>query len=92
MASTALKNNVSFGFLNFQTVESEVFFVYGMIVGIETKLFLAFRKAKPIDADRVQQLALEVYAMYSRDILNPFHDASEGPSPNFKASLEIMLK
>jgi hypothetical protein len=63
-----------------------------MVIGIETKIFLAFRKAKPVDPDRVQQVALEVYSLYCRDVLSPFHGPEDGPSAHFRSTIEIMLK
>ena len=51
-----MRNNVTFGFLNFQTIERETFFVYGLLAGIETKVLVAFRKDKPSENDRVQQV------------------------------------
>ncbi len=87
-----MRNNVTFGFLNFQTIERETFFVYGLLIGIETKIIVAFRKDKPNENERVQQLCLEIHKRFTEDQLNPFQSAPYAPSKNLQAQLNSYLE
>lgn len=86
-----MKNNVSFGFLNFQTIAGRIYYVYGMIIGIETKVIVAFQQDKPLSNEMVRDLCLSIYGLYVNDVLNPFHQLNDGPSANLLRKLQTFI-
>ena len=83
-----MKNNVSFGFLNFQTIKGKIYYVYGMMIGIETKILIAFRQDTPLTNDIIKDFCMAIYNLYLNDMLNPFHEINEGPSKNLLTKLD----
>ena len=83
-----MKNNVSFGFLNFQTIDGRVYYVYGMLVGIETKVIVAFQQDKPLNNENIKDVCHSIYSMYLSDVLNPFHAVGDRPSAHLLARLQ----
>lgn len=83
-----MKNNISFGFLNFQTIKGKIYYIYGMMVGIETKIIVAFQHDRPLNNEIIKDVCMAIYNMYLSDTLNPFHKVNEGPSKNLQSKLE----
>jgi len=73
-------------------VQRDTYFVYGLLIGIETKIIVAFRKDKPSENERVQQVCNEVYRIYTEDQLNPFQSHPYSPSQNMLSRLNTLLE
>lgn len=83
-----MKNNVSFGFLNFQTINGRIYYVYGMLIGIETKVIVAFQQDKPLNNEVIKDVCYNIYNLYINDVLNPFHVVGDPLSSNLLSKLQ----
>ncbi len=83
-----MKNNVSFGFLNFQTIAGRIYYIYGMLIGVETKVLVAFTQDRPLSNENIRETCLSIYNMYLGDVLNPFNSIGGGVSPGLLAKLQ----
>ena len=86
-----MKNNVSFGFLNFQTINGRIYYVYGMLIGIETKVVVAFQQDKPLNNEIIKDVCYGIYNLYLSDVLNPFHAVGDRPSAHLLGKLQAYI-
>lgn len=83
-------NNIKFGFLNYLPIEKDYYFIYGMILGLENKILLGYKREKPTKPDFVRDLCLKVYNLYQDDVLNPLSNSNK-PSERLRNVLQGIL-
>lgn len=60
-------NNVAFGFLNYSTINESLYYVYGMVIGIETKIIVAFKDDRPLKNEEAKLLCSKIFNFYIED-------------------------
>lgn len=57
--------------MNYLPIDKDYYFIYGMMIGLENKILVGYKKEKPNKPDIVRDLCTKVFEMYQDDCLNP---------------------
>ena len=63
-------------------IGENLYFLYGLKIGVDVKIIIGFKNDKPEKTDEVKEICLRIYHQYIDDQLNPFNNEVI-PSENF---------